>query len=415
MKKPFILILVIFFFSAPVLMSQTKHALTKTQTEEAIRSGGKYMVDVMLDHEGKSRCDYNTMTSKWEPYEVPWHTGQAINALVEAHLILKDDALLKKAVQAGNWWTSLEIKDHPKLKGMIRSIHGAEMGEIIVYATCTDGTPGLFNLSRVTGDRKYAQVAAQAGVWLHTNMLDPVSGLSYDCVDPVSGEINKTRSDFWKGKEVQTLTDVARPNAEGSLFLDMYKFTGKEEYKKWFIDQLDVMVKTQYENGLWMDFTPNNKAEGNLHPRFNLWYAEALMNGYFLTKNEKYLNAALKCARFYQSVQMSDGTLYYKNYIDKRKPNTESICGSAASLAGIVWLQLVKAGKGNEFIPSIEKTAKWVFTNRYSENHSDPNLRGSYLDSRQRIKDGMIWMVNRDLGTIFGVRFLCDYYKYLGQ
>ncbi len=412
MRKHLLLLPILYFFIPYVLFSQPKHELTKSQVENALRSGGKYMINVMIDSEGKSRCDYNTITSQWEPYEVPWHTGQAINALVQAFLILKDDNLLKKAVQAGNWWANLEIKNNPKLNGMIRSIHGAEIGEVIVYATCTDGTPGLFNLSQVSGEKKYAQVATQAGIWLHTNMLDPVSGLSYDCVDPVSGEINKTHSRFWKEKEVQALTDVARPNAEGSLFLDMYRFTGNEEYKKWFVDQMEVLVKTQYENGLWMDFTPNNKADGSLHPRFNLWYAEALMNGYFLTKEEKYLNAALKCARFYQSIQLSDGTLYYKNYVDKRKPNPESICGSAASLAGIVWLQLVRAGKGDEFISSIEKTAKWVYTNRYPANHSDPNLQGAYLDTRQRVKNGKIGLINRDLGTIFGMRFLSEYYKY---
>jgi hypothetical protein len=414
MKKKLLLITILYFITPLLLFSQPKHSLTRTQIEEALRSGGKYMMNVMIDNEGKSRCDYNMITSQWEPYETPWHTGQAINALVETYLVLKDDALLKKAVQAGNWWVGLEIKDHPKLNGMIRSIHGADIGQVIVYATCTDGTPGLFNLSRVTGDKKYAKVATRAGIWLHTNMLDSASGLSYDCVDPISGEINKKHSGFWKNKENQTLTDVARPNAEGSLFLDMYRFTDDERYKKWFIDQLNVMVTTQSNNGLWMDFTPNNKEEGTLHPRFNLWYAEALMNGYFLTKNEKYLNAALKCARFYQSIQMPDGTLYYKNYVDKRKPNPESISGSGASLAGIVWLQLVRAGRGEEFISNIEKTAKWIYTNRYPENHADPNLRGAYLNPRQRDRNGTIWIVNRDLGTTFGMRFLCDYFKFVG-
>jgi hypothetical protein len=106
--------------------------------------------------------------------------------------------------------------------------------------------------------------------------------------------------------------------------------------------------------------------------------------------------------------------LYYKNYVDKRKPNPESISGSGASLAGIVWLQLVRAGRGEEFISNIEKTAKWIYTNRYPENHADPNLRGAYLNPRQRDRNGTIWIVNRDLGTTFGMRFLCDYFKFVG-
>jgi uncharacterized protein YyaL (SSP411 family) len=415
MQKAFILSFMCFFAFFQAVFSQTDHMLTKSQVEEALRSGGKYLVTTLLDDEGKSRCDYNLSVSRWEPFEVPWHTGQAINAMVNTSQILRDKDLLAKAVQSGNWWISLEIKDHPKLNGMIKSIHGADMGETIVYSTCTDGTPGLFELTKATGDRKFAEIAGKAGIWLHSNMWDPVSGLSYDCVNPVTGEVMKTWSAFWKDKKVQTLTDVARPNVEGFLFLDMYRYTGKEEYKKWFMDQLDILVKTQGPDGLWMDFTPNNKAESSVHPRFNLWYAEALMKGFELTGKASCLEAALKVARFYQSIQTEDGTIYYKNYTNGKKPGTESVCGSAVSLAGIVWLQLIKAGKGEEFIPSVEKSAKWIFNNRFSEQHADPNLRGAFVDTRQSSKKGVITIINRDLGTIFGLRFLCDYHEYLNH
>ena len=49
---------------------------------------------------------------------------------------------------------------------MLRAIHGDHVGNLIVTATITDGTPGLFRLSHVTGDRKYADCATRSGEWI---------------------------------------------------------------------------------------------------------------------------------------------------------------------------------------------------------------------------------------------------------
>ena len=40
---------------------------------------------------------------------------------------------------------------------MVRAIHGDGVDKI-VFATVSDGSPGLFNLYRLTGDKKYAEV-----------------------------------------------------------------------------------------------------------------------------------------------------------------------------------------------------------------------------------------------------------------
>ena len=46
-----------------------------------------YAANVLIDEEGKSRCDYDIVKNEWSPYEEPWHTGQLINALLEAYRI----------------------------------------------------------------------------------------------------------------------------------------------------------------------------------------------------------------------------------------------------------------------------------------------------------------------------------------
>ena len=182
---------------------------------------------------------------------------------------------------------SLEIKDHPKLKGMVRSAHGDHAGETIVFATMSDGSAGLYKLYDVTGDRA---LRGCAHAWRATGCYGICACWRRGCVTtmwiPKRGEVMKEYSPFWPDKEEQDLYDVARPNNEGSLFLDMYEYTGNEEYKEAFITLCNSLVDKQGPEGLWMDFMPNDKESGSVHPRFNLWYAESLIDGYELTGDQ---------------------------------------------------------------------------------------------------------------------------------
>lgn len=396
-----------------LLCSSLKYAQSMQDQKESVLKAIKDVSDfaafTLLDENGKSRCDYNITEGKWYEYEPPWHTGQVINALVESYKITNNTSYLKEAVRAGNWWIGLQITDHPKLKGMLNAIHG-DGNDNIVFATISDGTPGLFNLYKITGDKKYAEVATSAGQWMLENMYVPEHGVFYDVVNPNTGEVMKESSPFWPDKKNQTLYDVARPNNEGSLFKDMYEFTGKEEYKKVFIELCESLVEKQDGMGLWMDFTPNNKDAGTYHPRFNLWYAESLIEGFDLTGNRKYLDAAAKTLRTYLKAMRKDGTFFYVNYLDGRN-NENSITGSATAFCGMLAISLVKNGY-EVFKESIERSAKWILLNRFSADHPDLNLRGSVIDTRTRNRKGRVWLTQRDVGTSFGLRFLCDYYNY---
>jgi uncharacterized protein YyaL (SSP411 family) len=400
-------------FSIILLWTYSSSAQSQYEQKEivlkAIKDVSNFAAFSLLDEQGKSRCDYNITEGKWYEYEPPWHTGQVINALVESYKITKDKAYLNEAVRAGNWWISLQITDHPKLKGMLNAIHG-DGNDNIVFATISDGTPGLFNLYKITNDKKYAEVATSAGKWMLENMYVPEHGVFYDVVDPKTGEVMKENSPFWPDKKEQNLYDVSRPNNEGSLFKDMFEFTGKDEYKKVFIELCESLVEKQDEYGLWMDFTPNHKEAGTFHPRFNLWYAESLIEGFELMGDKKYLDAAAKTLRTYLKAMRKDGTFFYVNYLDGRY-NENSITGSATAFCGMLAIRLVKNGY-DEFKESIERSINWILLNRFSAEHPDPNLRGSVIDTRTRSRKGKIWLTQRDVGTSFGLRFLCDYYNY---
>ena len=110
------------------------------QVLKALHETTEYINNVLINDEGISRCDYNIPEGKWYDYEPPWHTGQAIYALLESYRITGEEKYLETAKRAGDWWVGLEIKDHPKLKGMVRSAHGDHAGVTIVFATISNGS-----------------------------------------------------------------------------------------------------------------------------------------------------------------------------------------------------------------------------------------------------------------------------------
>jgi rhamnogalacturonyl hydrolase YesR len=375
----------------------------------AITSCSRYMAGVLLDSSGKSRCDYQLLHGTWEDYEPPWHTGQIIYALVEAYRVTGNREFLDAARKAGNWWVGLEIVDSPALNGMVRAIHGDGIDNI-VFATVTDGTAGLFRLQKATGDRRYGDVPTRAGKWMMEHMYNPAYRVFYDCVDPKTGAVLTEESPFWPDKRTQNLFDVSRPNNEGSLFKDMYEYTGDERFRALFLELCESLLSYQDGNGLWMRFMPNSPRDSSFHPRFNLWYAESLLEGFELTRDRRYLDGALKTARTYAKFMQKDGTFYYTNFLDGSS-NKNSLCGSATAFCGIVWLRLRHYGVGEEFSPLIERALRWILNNRFAPDHPDPNLARGVLETRVRTKGAGVWIVNRDIATSFGVRFLCDYYN----
>lgn len=384
---------------------------SKSELLKAINECTSYATNVLQDKDGKSRCDYNLINGKWYPYEEPWHTGQLILGLLESYKVTNNKEALKAAIKAGNWWVGLEIKGNPRFKGMISAVHGDVIGtNQIVFATTSDGTPGLFELSRVTGDEKYARVATSASKWLLDNMYYPEKGVCYDLADLRTGKVLKENSPFHKDKTKQTLNDVARPNTEGSPFKDSYEFTKDKRFKDAHILLCNSLIEKQDKNGLWMQYMPNDSNDSSFHPRFNLWYAESLLEAYELTKDRKYLESAAKTARMYAKIQKGNGTIFYENFENGRDSDKGSVCGSAVAFAGILWIRL--AGYGySEFIPNYERSIHWILKNRFSVYHSDPNLRGAVINTRMRTKKGGIWLTQRDIGTSFGLRFLAAYYN----
>ncbi|MEL7117833.1 MAG: hypothetical protein AAFO07_00270 [Bacteroidota bacterium] len=388
--------------------SLSKQDVHRNQILEAIKLAGQYARDIIMDDEGKSHCDYEMLSGQWFEYEPAWHTGQLIWGLLEAYKITGDTTFLHSAVQAGNWWIGLSISDHPKLEGYLGALHGGSVKDpLINFTTIADGTPGLFELSRVTQNPIYAEVASKAGDWAMINLYLPEYGLLYDLVDIQTGEIWVDKSPHFAPEKKLSIHDVARPNNEGFLFGDMYRFSEDKKYLDFFISLCNSLVEKQSENGFWMDYHPNNLEKEKIHPRFNLWNAESLLVGYQITKDQRYLDSALKTARAVQKWQRRDGRIYYRNRPDGTY-DSNSICGSAVAFAGILWLEFQQLGY-DEFDKSIERSLAFVLNNQFPADHPDPNLRGAFLETWSKTHEGEARIFVRDIATSFGLRFLSKY------
>lgn len=384
-------------------------AALQAAIREALRSVGLYVADVLVTPSGMGRSDYDLMAGVWRDYEPHWHTGQQIWGLVEAWRITGEPQLLDAARRAGGWWIGTEFQSPHPLAGLVNAWHGDRIGRLINFTTISDGTPGLFALSRATGDARYADSATRSGQWLwqNTRVPETVPGgmsLFYNFIDPDSGKVITDHSPTHPDVASPSITQTARPNIEGFLFKDMCLHTGEPVWCERFIAQARAALARQDETGLWMAFEPNNPATGDVHPRFNIWNAEALLEAWTLTGEQAFLDGAARTGRFMASVQRPDGTIFY-NLKSDGTFRRDSITGSATAFAGILWLRLRAAGVSG-FDAPIERSTRWVLANRFPQTHPDPNLRGAVLETRVRVVDGVTRIAIRDIASAFALRFL---------
>lgn len=382
----------------------------KEKIENSLTLGIKHASYVCLDEKGKSRGDYEVVSGQWKDYESAWHTGQLIKGLLDAYEVTENETALTHAKKAGDWWLTLQFPEGHVLEGYLDAIHGDKLGNLINTTTIADGTPGLYQLSRVTGNAEYADVATSAGKWILENLYIKEHKLSYNIVDPETGEIwiDKSPHEQHQNNPI-TIKQVARPNAEGYLWKDMYEHTGEQRYKDAYLEVCDGLIEKQSDNGFWMDFEPNDPKTGKIHARFNTWNAEALLEAYELTNDNKYLEGAVKTGKGLASIQDENSIIYYTSFTDG-SADKKSPCGSGTSFAGILWLRLHHLGQ-LEFEDNIKNALDFTLQNQFPENHQDTNLAGGYFEMRLNVKDAEVKMIYRDIATAFGLRFLSEVYK----
>jgi len=390
---------------------------------QAMTETARYVATILVQPSGKGRTDYDLVTGKWSDYETHWHTGQAIWGLVESASLINDPALMQAAMRAGNWWISTEYQSPHPFAGLVDATHGDKLGPLLNWTTIADGTPGLFALSRTTQDPRYADSATRSGRWLweNTRVPDEVEGgegLFYNIFDPSRGVVVTNWNPHKQGAVYNPaadygsppITELARPNIEGFLFADMCRHTQEQKWCDRFIEQAEFALARQHENGLWMEFEPNDPETGNVHPRFNIWNAEALLEAYSITGEMRFLDGAERTAIFYRDIAKKDGTIHYRLNTDGSSQRG-SITGSAVAFNGILMLRLRDFGK-SDFDAAIDRSADWLIKNRYSADHPDANVAAAVVNTRYKTGGGKTQLIQRDVGSTW-IRFVCGHAAHL--
>lgn len=383
--------------------------MTPVEARRVLAQTASAIANTVLDERGRAKGDYSWKEGQWTEYEPAWHTGQAVGALVAAYGVTAEPRLLAAARKGGDWWIGQEIRSGP-LRGLMNAAHGDKLGPLINFTTIGDGTPGLFALTRVSGDRRYAEAATRSIRWLAERTAVPGrSDLFYNIIDPRTGQVVTDWSPHHPDVRRPLPTQVARPNIEGSPFLDACRFTGDRRLCDRHHGLVQATARRADANGLWMEFEPNDAASGVVHPRFNLWNAEALLDAQADRPNAELVAVALRTARTYGRMMRADGGIDYDLRLNG-SIGTASPTGSATAFSGLLFLRLRELGHA-EFEPLIHRAARWLAVNRYALDHPDPNLRGMVVEWRRKRGDTGESLIQRDLGTIFATRFFAAYVR----
>lgn len=119
------------------------------------------------------------------------------------------------------------------------------------------------------------------------------------------------------------------------VLLYLYRKTGNEEYKRRGLYTANAMLNTQNSNGLRVEVLLENEVsergtayysdseEGNMNPHFQSIVHAAFLQAYLVTKDENYLNTALK------------GTLYLLDHPEKMEFMYSKTAGYSRFLLGL--------------------------------------------------------------------------------
>lgn len=357
-------------------ISTLQKKFLRQQLDQTIISMGDYIVEILQDENGAARGDYEANLQTWKPYETAWHTGQLILALHDVFKKTGDPKYYNAARKSAEWWKTLEIKYHPELKGFINADHGDFLASTALVATVTNGTPGIIQFARLTGDKELVRISKSAGDWMLKKLWLPDEGMLIDGVDLKTGA-PLTADTVGPGQSVK------RPNIEGSLYLDLFFETGEKKYLDVFRKQCETTRETQDERGLWMAFSPNEIEGGYVHQRFNLWYAEALLKCHETLGDEKYKTAALKTARTYVQFQTKEGRFEFP-LSSGETHNKDIDSGSAIAFGGMIWLRLNQLTNSEEFTPNIQRSLNWILTHQYPTDFPDGGRNSRYKTAQEK-------------------------------
>ncbi|MFH1174634.1 MAG: hypothetical protein V1725_05850 [archaeon] len=242
----------------------------------------------------------NLDTNQYE-YVYTEITGYGITSLLFLHELFGDEILIDRARYAADWIRRIAIE----ICGGVRTRYYLdEKSNIDHYSFDTETTYTfddgivLFALTKLymrTQDKKYLQLAEFIGNFL-VGILQKQDGSFFASYDP----INKHFEDSPKKWSTQSGSYHAKV-AMG--ILSLYEVTREEKYKKSVMTFCEYALKQQTREGRFVTFRDTKGT--HMHP--HCYSAEGLFYTGTVLNEQRYIDAALRAAKWAISTQLEDG------------------------------------------------------------------------------------------------------------
>jgi len=359
--------------------------------------------------DGALRNDYDMGQRQWHYYEPLWHTAQALRAWLALGMKPTDpaaSAAIRYICRA-----IVDCPEKPFLHGATVRPDGRRRGELAT-TTLTDAIPGIVDAFLVSGDPELRAALERASVWLYNHARDPETGFYFSFFNGETGAVSPHDTYNLPGHPEYA---NKRPESEGASLLLLGQLFRHEGLRLSFRSVLDYLASDQHEDGIWWNWSCNRINPHLAHGRYNLWIAHALLDGYAVFGDERYLAAARRTAEFYRRAQQLDGVIPY-NISPDGKGFAYQVCGSAIAMSCLLWLRLMQIRPDRLLAEHLLLSLRFLLSTQYGDDFFDENLRGAFFESSQLAPHTGFSVVRvRDIATTFSLQLISKCLELLKQ
>ena len=347
------------------------------------------------DYRGAIKGEYWAATGKWSDFCPVWHTGQAVCALVQASDVLAQGKLLDAA----------QYSAYFILRQQITNPNDEHYGMILAYedgpywvgtSSILECLIGLLDLHTATEEQRYLKACDDALEWIVRRMYLRGEGLFHNEYLSDRNEIAE------KGVGMNP-----RPLADDAMFLRVGRLCAKQQYVDVFYETLARLPKDEDPPGNWMMYVPCSVEWNTIHPRHAYWWGNPFIDAYLETKEQRYLDAAIRSGQWYISAQRTDGGLFRST---SREFRTDCFghATSGIACAAKLWARLWQVTGDDRWIEPTRRALEFCLMMQVTSAR-DKNLQGIIIEKILPPDGTDASLIHiRDLGTIFYIQAVCE-------
>ncbi len=345
---------------------------------------------------GCIKTDYHAASKQWNFMGPVWHTGQAMDALVTAGKLLKNQNYINAAEICGEFIFDKQIYDcdHQDYGLILAYEDLSDKVNTSAILECLHGPVALANL--VNSEEIWNRIIAAAN-FVIDKMYSKQQRVFVDVYDPVEHKHHQPSPFHGKGNA------NGRPLLEAGVLTKIFRKTGDEKFLNTHLEISERLLTDQNPSGNWMDYSPNDPVKKSFHPRHTYWWGIPLIESFRITHDARYIEAATACAEFTVRALRHDGG-YFRNYYLGNSTDSFGHATSGSACAAILLLELLAVDNNTRWISFIEDALSFCMNMQFSKPQ-DENLRGAILEKilPPDGTDNSPYYL-RDLGSIFFIK-----------